>query len=314
MIKKIKQLIRVFPRLPRIRQLLRWSQSYSLPGFSGVPIYHIILFIIKESRRDDIIVRAASVAFHFLLAIFPAIIFVFTLIPLLPFSEAYNEVIDRTLREALPEASAEYLIGIITGITSIRREGLLSLGFILSILFASSGMANLMYGFDKSYDNVFKKRGWLKQRMVALLLTFLLLIIFIISVVFIVAGDTLFSWIMIQVDWPVLDDLYSWLRWIITLFILYSGITLIYRYGPSMYRRSHFFSPGAILATTLSVLTSLAFSFFMNNFSRYNEIYGSISALIILMIWLEFNAFILLAGFELNASIAVNRDLLRKRE
>ncbi len=314
MIKKCKQFIRVFPRLPRVRRLVRWSQAYSFPGFSGVPIYHILLFIIKESRRDDIVVRSSSVAFHFLLALFPGIIFLFTLVPLLPFAETYNEIIYRALREALPADSAEYLFGIITGITSIKRGGLLSVGFLLSIIFASSGMASLMDGFDKSYDKIFKKRGWFRQRLIALLLTFLLLAIFIISVVFIVIGDFLIEILIHGLHWNILEGVSAWMRWLFSLVLLYSGITFIYKYGPSMFRRSSFINAGAILATALSILTSLGFSFFINNFSRYNEIYGSISALIILMLWLQINSFVLLIGFELNASIAINRDILEERE
>lgn len=95
-------------------------------------------------------------------------------------------------------------------------------------------------------------------------------------------------------------------------FLVYTGISLIYTLGPSMHRRIPFINVGALIATILSLITSLGFSYFINNFGRYNEIYGSIGALIVIMVWIQFNSFILLVGFELNASISVHT--LKKRK
>ena len=313
MIKRIRNIINSITSLPIIEEFINWSKKVTIPGFAGVPLYTVIVFVIKECQRDTISTRANSIAFNFVLAIFPGIIFVFTLIPLMPFSTYYEDVIVNAVQGALPTNAANYIIDIITGITSIKRGGLLSLGFILSVFFASNGMLGLMFGFDKSYDKTFKKRSYLKNNLVALALTFLLLIMFLASVVFIIVGDRVINKIL-GYGSGYHDSIFnSGLRWILVIFLVYTGITLIYRYGPSMYRRIAYWNPGALLATIVSILTSVLFSFFINNFGRYNEIYGSIGALIIIMVWLQFNAFILLIGFELNASIAVNRDLLEDR-
>ena len=297
-----------------VHKLEEWSKQYCLPGFSNVPVYNVLSFIIKESRRDAITTRANSVAFNFFIAIFPGVIFVFTLIPLLPFGDDimdyYVTVIDGTIRNALPAKASDYFLNIIHGVTQQVRGGLLSLGFLLSAFFASNGMLTLMFGFDKSYDKVFKKRGYFRQRAVAIALTTLLIILLLFSVLFIVVGDEILKWILNITHLEGGNFLFSGLRILLAISVIYIGVTIIYRYGPSMYRRIKFWSPGAILATILSILTSLGFSFFINNFGRYNEIYGSIGALIVIMIWFKLNAFVLLVGFELNASIAVNRDLL----
>ncbi|MDG2450101.1 MAG: YihY/virulence factor BrkB family protein, partial [Saprospiraceae bacterium] len=153
-------------------------------------------------------------------------------------------------------------------------------------------------------------RNYFHKRIIAIGLTLLVGILFILSVAFIILGKEILG--------PIFGDNalasigFNVLRWIILLISFYSVITLIYRYGTSLYRPLKLINPGAILATGLSIISSVLFSYFIDNFGRYNEIYGSIGALIVILLWLQINAFVLLVGFELNASIAVNRDLLEK--
>ena len=314
MIKKIVHSIRNFSEWPVVKKILDISKRYSFPGFGTIPIYNIIFFIVQEFKRDAISTRANSIAFNFLIAIFPGIIFLFTLIPLLPYATNFNEIITNSLKEALPDQASNYLLDMILGITAIKREGLLSIGFLLSIYFASTGMLTLMSGFDKSYDRVFKRRSWFRKRVVAISLTLVLGSIFIISIGGIIVGDQILKLLAKQSEVFSGPLLSLGIRWLLALAVIYVGVTLIYKYGPSMVRRTSFWSPGAILAATLSIITSIGFAFFVNNFGRYNQIYGSIGALIIIMIWLQLNAYILLIGFELNAAIAVNRNLLEVEE
>jgi membrane protein len=331
LIEKLRAIWKSILGLPILKQILDWSKVYSLPGFSGVPIYNIIVFIYKETMRDNITTRANSVAFSLFLAIFPFIIFLFTLLPILfqpsdfasflqgilPASEnitqssSYVDILREYMEGVLPDNANKYLLGIIEGIIGIKREGLLSLGFILAIFFASSGMLTLMSGFDKSYEQTFKTRTYLKKRLVALLLTLLLSVLFIVSFFLLIIGNLILGYISEQLG---LTDSSIWIITIIKAFaafiLLYIGITIIYRYGPSLKKRIKLVNPGSILATLLSILTSVGFSYFVNNFGRYNELYGSIGALIVIMLWLQFNAFVILIGYELNASIAVNRDII----
>jgi len=173
-------------------------------------------------------------------------------------------------------------------------------------------MVSLMKGFDKSYDYdaSFKQRGFFENRFVAIYLTILLSSLLVVSFVFVIFGNIVLGSL---IDWLNLNEYgsyaFSTLRWIVVVLFIYSGMTFIYKLGPSMKRKTNFFNPGSTLATIFLILSSVGFSYFINNFGRYNELYGSIGALIVIMIWLQLNAFIILTGFELNAAIAVNCDL-----
>ncbi len=296
----------------KIFQLINWSKDYALPGMSGIPIFNILKFIVKEVQEDAITTRANSVAFSFFLSIFPTIIFFFTLIPLFPITDDYQSIIQQSISEVLPYEASSYLNEIINDILSVKRGGLLSLGFFLALVFASNGMLTLMAGFDKSYDHTFKSRGYFKKWSVAIMLTALLGTVLIASIILIILGKPLLNLLIETVN---LSNYYSTIisisKWLVIIVLLYSIITIIYRYGPSMYRRIKFFNVGAYLATALSIMSSLGFAYFVDNFGKYNEIYGSIGALIVLLIWIQINAFIILIGFELNASIAVNKNILR---
>lgn len=302
--KKIKKLLRV-PRL------LEWSKRYTLPGLSGVKVYYVLRFIIQEIQKDDITTRANSIAFNFFLALFPTIIFVFTLLPLLPFTAEYNMLIQQSLMEVLPRDAATYLNTVIDDILSIKREGLLSLGFLLAVVFASSGVHTLMTGFDKTYKISFNNRSFIKKRAIAIGLTFLLGIVLILSLVLIILSQPIINYVINELNLSAYSaTILITAKWISVISLIYFLVSLIYKYGPSLKKRTKIFNTGSYLATFASIGSSLLFSYFVNNFGRYNELYGSIGALIVLMIWLQINAFILLIGFEINASIAVNKDLL----
>ena len=183
------------------------------------------------------------------------------------------------------------------------------MNFFLSIVFSSSGMLTLMYGFDKTHSISFKSRGYFKKRIIAINLTLLFTFILLLSIMLIVMGKRALEMMSERLEIGFLESaLFVGLKWLIIIMLFYSVITIIYRYGPSIHRPLKLINPGATLATLSSILCSVGFTAFINNFGRYNEIYGSIGALIVILLWLQINAFIVLAGFELNASIIVNRD------
>ena len=261
--------------------------------------------------KDDIITRANSVAFNFFISLFPSLIFLFTLLPLLPVTADYITILKTSTEGILPFQAHNYLFTVVEDVASIKRGGLQSVSFLFAIIFSSSGMVTLMYGFHKSYQRVFKKRSYVKNRFVAILLTLLFVILFIISMLMIIFGKPILELILNKTD--MLNHTASinqLLKWVIVTSFLYVGITLIYRYGSAMRRRIKWLNSGAILATSVSIIASVIFAFFINNFGKYNEIYGSIGALLVLLLWIQINALIVLIGFELNASIAVNQARL----
>jgi len=291
-----------------VRDFLRFTKKYSLPGFSGVPVYNVVSFIYQEAMKDDIVTRANSIAFNFFISLFPAIIFLFTLLPLLPVTADYINIFQESTRDFLPQQAHNYLFETIEGVASIKRGGLQSVSFLFAVIFSSSGMLALMYGFNKSYEQVFKHRSYVKNRIVAIALTIMLGSIFLSSTFLIIFGKPVLEFLLDKLNLTGYSaDVFQILKWIFSLAVVYLGITVIYRYGSAMREKIKWFNTGAILATLLSILSSLIFSFFINNFGRYNEIYGSIGALLVLLLWIQINAFVVLVGFELNASIAVNK-------
>jgi len=301
-------------KLPIIDTILKLTKKYSLPGFSGVPIYNVVKFIYNEAMKDDIVTRANSIAFNFFLSLFPAIIFLFTLLPMLPITADYITVFKNSTVDFIPEQAHEYLFSVIEGVSSIKRGGLQSLGFIFAMIFSSSGMLTLMYGFNKSYERVFKKRSYMKSRLVAMFLTILLGSIFLVSMLLIIFGQPLLFLVIEKLNIEHSAPVVNIFKWLISFGVIYLGITSIYRFGSAMKKKIAWLNTGAVLATTLSIMSSLVFSFFINNFGRYNEIYGSIGALIVLLLWIQINAFVVLVGFELNAGIAVNKAELTAAE
>lgn len=305
---------------------LDWTKRHSLPGFFTVPIYDIMVFLFNETRRFDLGTRANSIAFSFFLSLFPSLILMLTLLPffqnvfeqLVPLGGDFEGFLYAQIKEVMPGKSGDQLFQLAKNLTSKRNIGLLSFGIFLALYFSSNGMMALMISFEKSHVKIFKQRGAIKKRALAIVLTVVMGFMLIASVVFIILGNTIVGWLD---AWIPLDGFaafgFGFIRWLTTISLYYFGISFIYRYGAPAIKRFDWFSPGTTLATTLSLLSSLIFSFYIDNFGRYesyDRFYGSITAFIILMLWMQLNAMVLLIGYELNASIAVNRDLKEEAE
>ncbi len=258
-------------------------------------------------------VRANSFAFSIMLAIFPTIIFTFTLLPYIPIVD-FDKLVIQLLDGILPARTCDALYSIVDELLSMPRGGLLSLGFFLALFFASNGMMSMMRGFDKSYvKSTFTKRSPLQKRWVAIKLTFLLALLLILAIAFILAGNEVIFYLLdlFQIQ-GFLSYALHLLRWFMIVILFYAIIATIYRYGPATREKFNWLTPGAALATILCILISVGFSYFVNTFNSYNKVYGSIGTLMVIMIWLQTNSFILLAGFELNASIAINKDIMER--
>jgi len=210
----------------------------------------------------------------------------------------------------------EEVLSLMQDIVSQPRAGLLSFGFFLAIFFASNGMMSMMRGFEKSYHLTFKSRSILKRRLVAVGLLLLLSAMVFASVLLIILGNQIVALLVDNTGSPVWEKLFlNILRYVIVVGLIYFGTAMIYRYGVPTIARIKVFSVGTTLATVGSILSTVIFSFYVDNFGVFNKLYGSIGTIIIIMLWIQLNVLMLLIGFELNASIAVNRDLnLRKKK
>ncbi len=326
MIKRIRNFIL---NLPILAQIVEWSKEHSLPGFFKVPLYDVVVFIYNEIKREALVTRANSMAFSFFLSLFP---FIIALITLLPYLQKYilqyipikNSIITKTtnveiligeLKTNFQEFIPEGIFNTISDVATNPRPGLLSIGFLLAIFFGSNGMMALMRGFEKSYKSTFRKRSVIRKRLVAIFLTFLISMMLIGSMILVVLGQRMMQWLVDYLDAGSIGAIsVQFTRWIVVLALFYMGIAVIYRYGSATIRRFTLISPGTTLATVLSILSSLGFSFYVKEFDTYNQLYGYIGTIIVIMLWIQINAFNLLIGFELNASIAVNRDLKAMNE
>lgn len=284
-------------------------RTHSLPGFFGIPIWDVFIFLVNELKREDIVTRANSMAYSFFLSLFPSIIFMFTLLPYIPIHNL-DEVIKSTIRQVMPVNAHAFLFETVESLTSIPRGGLLSVGFLLAVFFASSGMLTMMRGFEKSHEVTFKARGYFAKRGIAIALTSFIGFSFLLSGTLIITGDTLISLLFGSDEHLFIASL---VKWISLLILFYSVISMIYRFGPPLKKKFGMMSPGTTLATVVSLITSATFTYIIDNFGTQSRVYGSLGALIVILIWMQMNCFILLAGFELNASIAVNRDLRHRK-
>ena len=324
---------------PITRRLVQWAKHNSLPGFFNVPLFDVIKFIYQELKHESIITRANSIAFSFFLALFPMLISFFTLIPLiLPYFSDYiiplisDDLLVKVNGEVdlaqtiitqfknlmlsvhlLPDSAIKPLLEFIDSILFEPRFGLLSIGFFLAIYYSSNGMLSMMNGFEKSYKCSFKPRNFLIKRLISIQLTSIMIALVFASIFLIIFGNSIIIWIGGLINNDVVGNIFlTILRWLTVLALYYFGIGMIYRYGPSANEKFPISNPGTTMATILSLMSSLGFALFVNSpYSKYNYLYGSIGTIMVIMLWIQINAFILLIGFELNASIIVNRDLKR---
>jgi len=287
---------------------IEWTKVYVLPGFSPLPIYTVAKFFFKEIGKDSLVNKASSLAYNFMLAIFPAIIFLFTLIPFIPKSIGFQEQLMDFIILILPADAYKAFETTLNEIVNKQNGGLLSFGFFLSLFFATNGVHNLMMAFNKS-SLIIETRTWFKQRFIAIILTVVIAFSVIACIIAMTIGEIALNYIEteLNIKGNFISYLIQFTRWALLGVLYFVTISILYRYGPANAKKWRFFSAGSWLATILAFLTIWGFSFYINNFSSYNKVYGSISTLIILMIWLYLNSLILLVGFELNASVDLSR-------
>ena len=286
-----------------IQLILNITKKIKPLGFAGLSIYDVTIFFWKGLIEGSITTRASSLAFNFFLAFFPSIIVFFTLIPYIPIS-GLQETLMEVLSIVLPPSTNEITFNTLDDIINNPRGGLLSIGFVLALYFSANGMSSLIEAFNSSY-HINEYRSLLRQKALAITLTFFLGLILIITIGLIIFGKIVLIYLT---DFELISkfsaELILYLKWIVMLTMLFSGIAVLFHFGPATTIKWKLFTPGSILATLGVIITSIGFNYYINHFSQYNKVYGSIGTLMIILIWMYFNSIILLTGFELNASIS----------
>lgn len=279
------------------------AKSISFPGLEGVPIYDVGVFYFNGITNGAIGVRASAISFSFFIALFPSLIFLFTIIPFIPIESFHVELLS-LIEQVLPFNTYQAIEKTIVDITTNKRGSLLSFGFFAALIFSTNGISSMIAAFNAS-ANAFEDRKWISMRLIAILLVFILLILLTTATGLIIFGKSIIN---ILVSEGIINGSYSPFllltgQWIIILALILFSVAFVYYYAPSIRREYRFFSPGSIMATFLIVVISLIFSYYLGHFARYNKLYGSIGTLIALLAWLNLTSYALLIGFELNVSI-----------
>jgi membrane protein len=286
-----------------IFSFLKKIKKVSLPGFEGVPIYDVVIFFFKGFQKGSMGIRASSIAFNLCIALLPSTIFLFTLIPFIPIPNFQAELL--TLFEnILPENAFLFMESTIVEVITKKSGGLLLLMFVATIIFSTNGIHALLSAFNITIHSM-DTRGWLAQRGISFALVFILTSLLSIAVILILfskmAIQKLVDLELIRLNLPFYIVQFG--KWIIIIALIFFAISFLYYLAPAKKTKWRFISAGSSLATILFIISSLGFSYFVNNFGKFNTLYGSIGTLIVILLWLYFNSISLLIGFELNASI-----------
>ncbi|SEN49490.1 membrane protein [bacterium A37T11] len=298
-------------RLRIYRLFIEWTKIIVPPGFGSLPLYTVGTFFFQEIFSESLLNKASSLAYNFMLAVFPGIIFLFTLIPYIPIHNFQDQLL-QFISLVLPQNAYLAIESTLEDIVKNQNSSLLSFGFLLALFFSTNGVHSLMVAFNKS-SLIPESRSWVRQRFVAVVLTFMLVIALSTGMTIITVTNYVFRYLRhnIGLDRSIWVHILDFIRWIIVIGIYFFTVSVLYKFGPASARKWKLFSPGASLATILAILTFWGFSAYINNFNTYNKLYGSIGTLIVIMIWLYLNSLILLIGFELNASIALSKQSIK---
>jgi membrane protein len=288
------------------------SKHIFLPGFRGVPLYDVWMFFWKQVKTIGMTERASSIAFNFTMAIPPAIIFLFTLIPFIPISKEFIDELYTLIRDIVPgQKNNSPLIKFLDDFINHPRNGLLSLGFILSLFFSSNAMMGIMRSFDKNYIG-FNKRGDFHNRLIALRLTMIFYVLLLVAIFLIAMRSEVLIWFDIKNETLLL--VIQNLRWLVIILLFFYIISFIYKFAPAVHKKWKLITPGSLLATFMMLLFTMFFSWWINNYANYNQLYGPISTVLVLMLLIYFNSLVLLIGFELNVSISSLRKIADERD
>lgn len=263
----------------------------------------IISILYQKIFQFDIDVRAAAVAYNFTLAVFPTIIFLFSLLPYMPIEHLDLKMIG-FLKGTIPKNLHGDLTELIREIVNKKRGGVLSFGFIFALYASTSGIMALIRSFNLTYKTN-ENRGFIKERVIAVALNFLLTFVLIIAFVVFIIGNFVVKMLAKKdlIEYNFIYYLTKSLTYLSIFSVFFFTISIIYYYAPAIHKRWKFFNAGSITASILTISVTNIFSYYLVNFASYHKIYGSIGSLIALMVWLYFIALILIVGFEINASI-----------
>lgn len=283
----------------RIRSV---SKKIILPGFEGQSLYVIALVFYQGIMKGALTTRASAISFNVFLAIFPTLIFLLSIIPLLPMENFQDRLLE-AIAGVLPTDAHALLATTLEDLITHQHTAVFSIGFILTLYYSSNSVNTVLTCFNSSY-HLQVQRNPVRQKLIALGLVIVLSSMLFVAIALSVGSDIMLGWM--QSELVIVSKfshvLYHLVRWIIVLFMFMMAVSILYNFGNKA-QKWKWVSAGATLTTIIFALASAAFAYYFDHFNSYNKLYGSLGTLILVLVWIQINAIILLIGFELNASI-----------
>ncbi len=295
-------------KIPVVNVLVRFGKRFVLPGFHGLSVYDLIEIYTLGILKGTFSSRATSISWSFFLSLFPFLLFLLNLIPYVPLENFQDDFLV-FVNSALPSQTSDFFQDVFRDIADNQRGSFLSTVFFLSILLMANGIKAVFSGFESSYHAMTPNRNYFKQYAIAILVSLIVAFLLLITVVF----TLYFNYLVSELNTlGMVDDTLFWLnfgKYALFIVMIFLIIAILFYFGTTEGRKNSFFSAGAFMTTILIIVTTYLFGIYIDNFSNYNKLYGSIGALLILMIYILLNANLLLLGFELNAAL----NQLRKK-
>ena len=290
-----------FEKIPVVRNLIRLLKRIKLSWLEGVSLYELLEIYIIGIAEGALTYRAGAIAFSFFMALFPFALFILNLIPYIPI-DGFQEDFLRFVEESVPPNTYDAIANIIKDILSNSHSGLLSSGFLLSIFLSANGLNAILGGFETS-KHVIDKRGFFSQYLVALGMSLVLSVLLITTVAIIVVFEVFLQKTKIQNVFSDNIPLLVLGRYLFLMLMILITTSVLLKFGTKKKGKHPLISIGSVFTTVLSIISSYFFGIWVVKFSKYNELYGSIGTLLIMMFYIWINCMILLLGFELNEVI-----------
>jgi membrane protein len=288
-------------KIPVLRNIVKSLQGIKLPWLQGLSLYDLLELYGLGIAEGALSYRAGAIAFSFFMALFPFALFILNLIPYIPI-EGFQQDFLNFVAESVPPNTFDAIETIIDDILNNSHSGLLSSGFIMAIFLMANGLNAILGGFETS-QHVIIKRGFFRQYFIALAMSLLLSLLLLVTVAMIVVFEVFIQTTIIQ---DVLSDRIPLIilgRYAFVILMILITTSILFKFGIKHDRNRSFISIGSVFTTVLIILSSYGFGIWVIKFSKYNQLYGSIGTLLIMMFYIWINCMILLLGFELDAAI-----------
>lgn len=273
--------------------------------FGGLTLTELAKRSWREANEDNIWGRAAELAYYFLLALFPMLIFLTSLVGFLP--EAQTAILS-ALARVMPGDAMRLVSETINDVTSNRHGGLLSFGVLGALWAAAGGVTAVMDTLNAAYDAKEERSFW-KIRIIAVGLTVALALLVVGGVVLIMFGDQFSEWLAARLGWgQTFSLIWKVVDYVLGLGLVFLGLQVIYYFGPNIEQEWEWVTPGALFAVVSLMLGSLLFTLYLRFAPSYSATYGSLGAVIVLMLWLYLMGLAVLIGGEINSEIAHAAD------